>query len=117
MGELTTHILDLTQGTPASNVRIDLYEVNASVLTFLKSAATNHDGRLDAPLIDASAFSAGVYELHVHIGAYFRKAKQASSTPAFLDIVTVRFGVDDPGRNYHVPLLVSPWGYQVYRGS
>ena len=55
----------------------------------------------------------GIYERRFHIGDYFR----ASVDPPFLDIAPVRFGVAEPDGHYHVPLLVSPWAYQTYRGS
>jgi 5-hydroxyisourate hydrolase len=116
MGQLTTHILDLTKGRPAANVRIDVYEVDGESTKFLKSKATNQDGRLDAPLLTESAFHKGTYELHAHIGDYFKLAERSHGTQ-FLDIITVRFVVALPSENYHVPLLVSPYGYQVYRGS
>ncbi|MCO7175026.1 hydroxyisourate hydrolase [Sporolactobacillus kofuensis] len=116
MGQLTTHILDLTQGRPASNVQIDVYNVDGEMITFLQSSRTNGDGRLDAPLLVGMNFYEGIYELHVHIGDYFKRTNHSSDL-TFLDIVTVRFRVADAEQNYHVPLLVSPFGYQVYRGS
>ncbi|RYM05046.1 2-oxo-4-hydroxy-4-carboxy-5-ureidoimidazoline decarboxylase [Sporolactobacillus sp. THM7-7] len=116
-GELTTHILDLTHGRPAANVRIDVFEVNGTALELLRSDKTNKDGRIDQPLLDAEAFHPGTYELHFHIGDYFRRKGVPQNKRPFLDTVVVRFGVADASEHYHVPLLVSPWGYQVYRGS
>ncbi|MDN3956595.1 hydroxyisourate hydrolase [Sporolactobacillus laevolacticus] len=116
MGQLTTHILDLTKGRPAANVRIDVYEAHEESITFLKSSVTNSDGRLDAPLLAEPALHKATYELHVHIGDFFKYANGFPDSP-FLDIITIRFNIANVDENYHVPLLVSPFGYQVYRGS
>ncbi|MCT2537777.1 hydroxyisourate hydrolase [Aquibacillus koreensis] len=118
MAGLTTHILDLTYGQPASNVTIDLYRVEEDKgMTFIKSATTNKDGRLDHALLEAEELEHAIYQLVFHIGPYFRGRGVEIEDPLFLDQVPVQFGVNDPTTHYHVPLLVSPWGYQVYRGS
>ena len=113
-GRLTTHVLDTARGRPAANLRIDLFRLEADRLTALKSLRTNADGRTDAPLLAGAELSAGIYELQFHAGEYHGAA--ADSVP-FLGIVPVRFGIADPGGHYHVPLLVSPYGYSTYRGS
>lgn len=117
MGLLTTHILDLVNGRPAADVRVDLYEVNGEQLRYLCSRTTNKDGRMSEPLIRTGELHSGTYELHVHAGDYFRESVSVKGTHPFLDIIPVRFNVAAPGENYHVPLLISPYGYQVYRGS
>ncbi len=78
---------------------------------------TNADGRVDAPLLGSGEMQAGRYELVFHVGAYFRVAAGAQADPPFLDQVPVRFAIADPASHYHVPLLVSPYGYVTYRGS
>lgn len=78
---------------------------------------TNADGRCDAPLLEGDALTAGVYQLTFEVGPYFRAAGLGGEGPAFLDSVPVRFGVAAPDQHYHVPLLVSPYGYSTYRGS
>ena len=74
-------------------------------------------GRTSEPLLAGSDLVHGTYELVFHVGDYFRGRGVALSEPAFLDEVPVRFGIADPARHYHVPLLVSPYGYSTYRGS
>lgn len=106
---LTTHVLDVSRGRPAAGVAIELWRDDRLV----RAVTTNADGRTDAPLLDAGELSAGVYELRFAVGAYFAE----DGAVPFLDVVPVRFGVDDPGGKYHVPLLVSPWSYSTYRGS
>lgn len=117
MGRLSTHVLDTTAGGPAARVRIELHSVSDGRSELLKSAVTNRDGRTDAPLLDADEISAGCYELRFFVAEYFRARGTPLADPPFLDMVPVRFGIDDPDRNYHVPLLISPWSYSTYRGS
>ncbi|RZO36139.1 MAG: hydroxyisourate hydrolase [Rhodospirillaceae bacterium] len=117
MGRLTTHILDTANGCPASGVTIKLFSVDDDgTLTAINSVVTNSDGRCDGAVLDGDAFGSGVYELQFHVGAYFMDGP-ASSDPVFLDIVPVRFGISAADEHYHVPLLISPFGYSTYRGS
>jgi 5-hydroxyisourate hydrolase len=116
-GRLTTHVLDTANGRPAAGVRIELARLGASRREALTEATTNRDGRCDAPLLAGEAFAPGQYELTFHVGAYFRSQGAAVGDPAFLESVPVRFAVARGGEHYHVPLLISPFGYSTYRGS
>jgi 5-hydroxyisourate hydrolase len=118
-GRLTTHVLDTAQGKPAAGLAIELWRLGPAgdERALVASARTNADGRLDAPLLEGAALTAGVYELVFHAGDYFAGQPAATAAPPFLDRVPVRFGVADPDAHYHVPLLVSPWAYSTYRGS
>jgi 5-hydroxyisourate hydrolase len=115
MGRLTTHVLDTALGKPAAGLKIELFRLGSreEKLTEVK---TNSDGRVDRPLLEGEAFSAGVYELRFHAGDYLRTAGTLSD-PAFLDVVPIRFGIARAEEHYHVPLLLSPYGYSTYRGS
>ncbi len=116
MGFLTTHVLDTAHGRPAAGVRIELFRINDGRHP-LCEAMTNSDGRCDEPLLQETEFRAGKYELIFHIGDYFDAAGETLPEPKFLDQVVIRFGIADESRHYHVPLLVSPFGYSTYRGS
>jgi len=113
MTKLTTHVLDTANGVPAKNMSLRLIKLNGETKTTIVEAQTNSDGRCDAPLLEGDSMQAGVYELEFEAGAYFGK----SSNNMFLDCVVLRFGINDPGSHYHVPLLVSPYSYSTYRGS
>ena len=116
MGILTTHVLDTAHGCPAAGVRVDLYRIDQD-RQHLGKSITNDDGRCDEPLLQGDGFRAGEYELVFHAGDYFTAFGETSPEPKFLDQVVIRFGISDEGRHYHVPLLVSPFGYSTYRGS
>jgi hydroxyisourate hydrolase len=118
MSGLTTHVLDTARGRPAAGLRIDFSRVEADGRTrLIKTITTNADGRSDGPLLGAAEMEVGRYELVFHVGAYFRATGSAQTDPPFLDQVPVRFAIAEPATHYHVPLLVSPYGYVTYRGS
>ena len=115
MGRLTTHVLDTTLGRPAGGVAVELFRIGETA-ECLASVETNDDGRVNVPLLEGDAFLPGVYELRFHAGDYLRRLAMLPD-PAFLDIVLIRFGVASANEHYHVPLLLSPYGYSTYRGS
>lgn len=115
-GKLTTHILDATHGTPARDVVIMLYKIDGLNKTMVGQTRTNDDGRTNAPMLDGDSIETGVYELEFQIGDYFRTKIEIGDTP-FLDVVPIRFGINDADAHYHVPLLASPFSYSTYRGS
>lgn len=117
MAGLTTHILDTAHGRPAANVAIRLFAVQAGGARLLREAESNADGRCDAPLLAPDAMAKGLYRLEFDVGRYFRGLGVALPEPAFLECVTICFGISDEKAHYHVPLLVSPFGYSTYRGS
>jgi 5-hydroxyisourate hydrolase len=113
-GYLTTHVLDTARGCPAQGLRIVLRDTKDRVLAEM---VTNADGRTDTPILPKDRFAAGRYELIFHAGDYLRATGQGGAEPLFLDLVPIRFGMSDPEAHYHVPLLLSPYGYSTYRGS
>jgi 5-hydroxyisourate hydrolase len=115
-GRLTTHVLDTATGKPAAGLRISLYRLDGDARTHLKSVVTNADGRCDEPLLAGSEFATGEYELVFAAGDYLRAMGASLAKPAFLDMIPIRFGIAQPS-HYHVPLLLSPYGYSTYRGS
>jgi 5-hydroxyisourate hydrolase len=115
-GRLTTHVLDTATGKPAAGLSISLFRLDGDTRTHVKTVSTNADGRCDAPLLAGPEFRAGEYELVFAAGDYLRRLGVSLPKPAFLDTVPIRFGMAEAA-HYHVPLLVSPYGYSTYRGS
>jgi 5-hydroxyisourate hydrolase len=117
-GRLTTHVLDLSIGRPASGVLVELWLVSSDNKSeFLQNSYTNEDGRVNQPLLEGDSMKKGTYEIRFHVGDYYRKRGAIAGDPSFLDCVPVRFGISEPASHYHVPLLISPGGYSTYRGS
>lgn len=125
MSRLTTHVLDLVNGCPGEGVKIELYRLEcdesddqlSAARTLVASDSTNRDGRCDQPLLEGDAFARGRYELVFHAGDYFDALDAASGELRFLDQIVIRFGISNPNQHYHVPLLLSRYGYSTYRGS
>ena len=115
-GYLTTHVLDTARGCPAEGISIALYRVSGNSHRKIAETATNADGRTDAPILPETKFKTGTYELIFAVGDYLRAKGLTSEDPLFLDHVPIRFGMSEEA-HYHVPLLLSPYGYSTYRGS
>jgi 5-hydroxyisourate hydrolase len=109
---ITTHILDLSTGKPASGVRVSLARVRDARRETVGSGVTDADGRLRDLVPKAEVLDAGVFELTFETGPYF----QSLGVRAFHPRVTVVVEITDPRQHYHVPLLISPFGYTTYRG-
>lgn len=117
-GYLTTHVLDTARGVPAAGVKIMLFQVTGKSHRKITETQTNADGRTDSPILPAADFKTGIYELVFCAGDYLRGLPGgAGDNPLFLDEIPIRFGMNDPEAHYHVPLLLSPFGYSTYRGS
>ena len=116
MGFLTTHVLDTSSGKPGAGVLVELYRLGDQ-RALLATMTTNADGRCDGPLLADGDFLVGEYELVFHAGDYFGARGEDLPSPPFLDCVVIRFGIASTDQHYHVPLLISPYGYSTYRGS
>ena len=116
MGRLTTHVLDTSSGKPAAGLKIELWSL-AAAPELIKTVSTNRDGRVEGAILEGDDFKAGTYEFRFHAGAYLRASGVKLDEPAFLDVIPIRFGIANSSQHYHVPLLLSPYGYSTYRGS
>jgi len=116
-GFLTTHVLDTALGMPARQLRISLYRLADGKMSLLNELITNDDGRTDSPILDKQDFAIGVYQLVFHAGAYLDATHKGLPEPKFLDEIPLQFAIADASSHYHVPLLLSPYGYSTYRGS
>jgi 5-hydroxyisourate hydrolase len=112
MSAITTHILDVSQGRPASGINVVL-EFQADEWQVLGTGITDADGRVKTLLTPDHPLQAGHYRLTFATSAYFAAQNIASFYPE----VSVTFFIQDATQHYHVPLLLSPFGYSTYRGS
>ena len=115
-GYLTTHVLDTARGCPAEGIGITLFRLSGARRDPCAEAVTNADGRTDRQILPEAAFEPGTYELVFAAGDYLRAQGLAAQEPLFLEEIPIRFGMAEAA-HYHVPLLLSPYGYSTYRGS
>ena len=108
---LSTHVLDTARGKPADGILIGLFALDGGRHRHVVTATTNADGRAGAPF--ASDLAPGSYELLFAVADYFER----DGIVSFFDAIPVRFHITEETGHYHVPLLLSPWGYSTYRGS
>jgi hydroxyisourate hydrolase len=112
-GKLSTHVLDIEKGAAAGGLSIALWRLDAGERVLLKDVVTNLEGRTDEPLLSNAEMQAGEFEMVFQVGTYFGLEPERS----FLNAVPIRFRIVNPDEGYHVPLLVSRWAYNTYRGS
>ena len=110
-GHLSTHVLDTARARPGAGIAVELWE-HGDVPHLLTSAVTNANGRTDQPLVFGQPLRVGTYELRFAVSAYL-----GEGGPDFLDVIPARFRVTEPEGRYHIPLLLSPGAYSIYRGS
>lgn len=111
---ITTHVLDTARGKPAGGVRVRLEaKAPGDAWTQLAEGTTNADGRITDWMPADTAIAPGIYRATFDTGAYFKQLNQTTFFPS----VCIEFEVRDGGQHYHVPLLLSPYGYSTYRGS
>lgn len=113
MSAITTHVLDTSRGRPAEGVPVTLEVEAAGGWKLLGKGTTNADGRVGDLLAKDAELARVVHRLIFDTGSYFAAQNVASFYPQ----VVVTFRIEDPKQHYHVPLLLSPFGYSTYRGS
>lgn len=112
MSQLTTHILDTTKGKPAPGVDIVLYQHKKEEWIEITNGITNHDGRIPDLLKKGAVMELGTYKLRFEVQKYFSR----QSIQTFYPFIEITFQVTT-NEHYHIPLLLSPFGYSTYRGS
>ena len=117
MARISTHVLDIARGVPAQGIAVELHLVTGAERRLIAAVTTNAEGRTDAPLVSGDRIETGIYELTFHAADYFHRSGVTLADPPFLGVVIIRVGIADPAGTYHVPLLLSPYGYSTYRGS
>jgi 5-hydroxyisourate hydrolase len=112
MSQLTTHILDTTKGKPADGVSVYLFQQHGEDWTEITLASTNADGRIPHLIRKELILEPGIYKLKFLTKEYF----ELQGIQTFYPFVEIVFSITG-NEHYHVPLLLSPYGYSTYRGS
>jgi 5-hydroxyisourate hydrolase len=110
---ISTHVLDTSIGKPAAAITVHLQRQTGTAWIHVSRGSTDRDGRVSALLPPNSPPGAGGYRLTFEVGEYF----EARGVESFYSRVSIEFVVRDAASHYHVPLLLSPYGYTTYRGS
>lgn len=113
MSQITTHVLDTSEGKPAVGVSIELFEQKDGRWSSLAKGITNADGRVAELLSEDKVLDAGLYKMNFNTGDYFI----AKKTQGFYPYVDIVFELEGDGSHYHIPLLLTAFGYSTYRGS
>jgi 5-hydroxyisourate hydrolase len=114
-GKLTTHALDVRLGQPARDLGYALFRIDGDARSLLCEGRTNNDGRASRPLLEGDAVEPGIYEIVFAAADY--QSRRLDGATGFYDFIPIRFQIGDAGAHYHIPLLLSPFGYSTYRGS
>ena len=109
---ITTHVLDTNLGKPAADIAVNLYRKNADAYVQIAQGKTNADGRI-MEWMDETERKAGEYRIEFATDPYFEKLGQKCFYPS----VSIDFRIEAIDEHYHVPLLVSAYGFSTYRGS
>ena len=112
MSQITTHVLDTSSGKPAEGIHIKLFFQNKEIWEKLADGITNKDGRIGDLLKDEIKLEKGIYKMEFETGSYFKE----KNLKIFYPSVNIIFEIDS-NEHYHIPLLLSPFGYSTYRGS
>ena len=114
---LSVFALDIYSGKPAEGMRVDLSRLERNEYRSVKTVRINSTGNTDEPVFNAASMATGDYEFLLHFDDYFRDIKARLPAEPFLKKVPIRFTITDTAQVYHIPVLLTPWSYNAYRGS
>lgn len=113
MGKLTTQVLDTVRGQPAHGVKISLYRIDDDGLEPISTTTSSVQGKTELPLLEGEDFVSGRYQLVFSTATYFVNANTPVASIPFLDDIVVRFGIANHNQDFHLPLMISPYGYSI----
>jgi 5-hydroxyisourate hydrolase len=117
MPGITIHVVDVALGKPAAGMFVEVHAVNGDVRRVVGTGCVGDAGTLDHAMNAGDGVGAGIHEVLLHAGEYFRFVGLVKDKPAFQEIVPLRFTVLDASEHYHLPVKISPWGISVWRGA
>jgi 5-hydroxyisourate hydrolase len=112
MPPITTHVLDTTLGKPAAGLPLALYLLDGQERSLIAKGITNRDGRV-TDWLNSATLNSGLYCLHFDTSTYLL----GQNRPVFYPWVDIVFQFETGAGHFHIPLLLSPFGYSTYRGS
>lgn len=115
MPGISIHVVDVARGVVGTGMTVEVYAA-APQRTLLAAGDVAANGVLDHARL-AQRFERGAYEAVFHVAAWYRGQGVAMPAVPFLDVITYRFGIDDPQQHYHLPFKCTPWGYSCFRGG
>ena len=114
-GGISIHVFDVSTGTAAAGLQVELRGPGGSLLA---SGTVGVSGAFDHPTVRGEGLSeTGLHEAIFHVGDWYRSKGVPLPSPAFLEIVSYRFGIADLAQHYHLPLKMTPWGFSLFRGG
>lgn len=117
MQSVSIHVVDIANGRVAKGMQVDVVRVDGEAVSRVVSGRVGGNGVVDGLLGHETLFDVGVYELHLHVGPYYRALGTPLPSPAFMDIQVFRFGLADLTQHYHLPVKLTPWGLSCFRGA
>jgi 5-hydroxyisourate hydrolase len=114
-GGISIHVVDVSQGLVAAGLRVELHALSPA-RRLIAAGSVSAKGLLEDTAL-AARFAPGAYEAVFHVADYYRAAGVQLPAVPFLDVVTYRFGIDNPDQHYHLPFKCTPWGYSCFRGG
>ena len=117
MQAVSIHVVDAAHGVVAQGMRVDIVRLEGERWTNVASGKVRSNGVVDGIEGRESLFEVGIYELRLHVAAYYREKGVELPEPAFMDVQVFRFGVADLSQHYHLPVKLTPWGLSCFRGA
>ena len=117
MPGISIHVVDVARGKPAAGMFVEVHAFDGEARRTVGSGRIGDNGMLEHGMNAGAGVNAGVHEVLLHAGDYFRSVGLVHDTPAFQEIVAVRFTVIEPREHYHLPVKMTPWGLSVWRGA
>jgi 5-hydroxyisourate hydrolase len=114
---ISIHVVDVARGKPAAGLAVEVLALEGEARRVVGTGRIGNDGTFAHPMNAGSGVNAGVHEVLLHAGDYFRSAGLVHDNPAFQEVVPLRFTVLDPREHYHLPVKITPWGLSVWRGA
>jgi len=117
MPGISIHVVDVARGRPATGMLVEVHALEGDARRLVGAGRIGDDGTFKHPMNAGTDVKAGVHEVSLHAGDYFRSVGLVQDEPAFQEIVPLRFTVLDTREHYHLPVKMTPWGLSVWRGA